>query len=546
MSNQVGTTLRRLGDARSGGLLADLSVPKKLYLLVLLGCSLAGLVLVVGVDGLSRVNTSANSIYQDNLKPSATLTSINTLALQVQSDVASLGLASGNVAIAYFKDRIAASNTELDQRLTEYRRTVRPGAQETAVNRFSVWWSAYRVMVDKRLVPAATSGDAATFQAMYLGEGQMVTANAMSGLTELVKYEQSAGAHAAASAHSTYISGRNIMVVTLVVGLLLTMIVGRHLAMLLVKPIKRVSKVLVAVAKGDLTAQVTVRQRDDVGRMASALTAATESMRTTVRGIAENASTLAAATEELSTVSLRINESAMDTAHSAGEVADAAAAVSQHVNAAAIGAEQMGASIQEISRGTSDGVRVAASAVEIAEATNKTITKLGISSSEIGEVVKVITSIAEQTNLLALNATIEAARAGDAGKGFAVVAGEVKDLSQETSKATEGITNRVNAIQADSGRAVAEISEIGSVIAKISEYQLQIASAVEEQRATTQEMSRSVNSAATDSAGIAHNIASLAKSAKTTTDSINGNRETAADLAELSTRLTSIVSRFQY
>ena len=131
----------------------------------------------------------------------------------------------------------------------------------------------------------------------------------------------------------------------------------------------------------------------------------------------------------------------------------------------AAGSEEMGASIREIAQNATEAARVAAQAVEVADATNATVAKLGESSAEIGNVVKVITSIAEQTNLLALNATIEAARAGEAGKGFAVVANEVKDLAQETARATEDITRRVEAIQADTGGAVEAIGEIAAIIA---------------------------------------------------------------------------------
>ncbi|MFG1928671.1 methyl-accepting chemotaxis protein [Cryptosporangium sp. NPDC048952] len=129
----------------------------------------------------------------------------------------------------------------------------------------------------------------------------------------------------------------------------------------------------------------------------------------------------------------------------------------------------------------------------------------------MGNVVKVITSIAEQTNLLALNATIEAARAGEAGKGFAVVANEVKDLAQETAKATEDFSRRVEAIQADTDSAVAAIEQISGIIAQINDYQMTIASAVEEQTATTQEMSRSIAEASVGSTSITDNIASVAR-----------------------------------
>ncbi len=160
--------------------------------------------------------------------------------------------------------------------------------------------------------------------------------------------------------------------------------------------------------------------------------------------------------------------------------------------------------------------------------------------------VKVITQIAEQTNLLALNATIEAARAGEAGKGFAVVAGEVKDLAQETAKATEDITRQVEAIQAETTGAVDAIERISSIIDSISGYQTTIASAVEEQTATTNEMSRSVAEAATGSGEIAANITGVADAAQDSTRVLADLGAAVGELAQMAARLQAQTAVFTY
>jgi methyl-accepting chemotaxis protein len=189
---------------------------------------------------------------------------------------------------------------------------------------------------------------------------------------------------------------------------------------------------------------------------------------------------------------------------------------------------------------------VATSAVKTAETTNATVAKLGESSAEIGQVIKVITSIAQQTNLLALNATIEAARAGEAGKGFAVVANEVKELAKETAKATEDISRKIEAIQGDTKGAVEAIGEISGVISQINDISSTIASAVEEQTATTNEISRNVQEAARGGSQVTENILAVAQAAKSTTQGANDTQTAAAELARMAAELQKVVAQFKY
>ncbi|WP_425618928.1 methyl-accepting chemotaxis protein [Anatilimnocola sp. NA78] len=254
---------------------------------------------------------------------------------------------------------------------------------------------------------------------------------------------------------------------------------------------------------------------------------------------------LSSAAQELTSVSQQMAANSEETASQASVVSAAAEQVSRNIGTVAGATEEMGASIKEIAKSANEAARVATSAVKVAEKTNATVSKLGASSAEIGNVIKVITSIAQQTNLLALNATIEAARAGEAGKGFAVVANEVKELAKQTAKATEDISRKIEAIQSDTKGAVDAIAQIGSIISHINDIQSTIASAVEEQTATTAEIARNVNEAALGSREIAQNVTGVAQAARSTTSGAANTKSSADDLAKMAVELQGLVTKLQ-
>ncbi len=262
-------------------------------------------------------------------------------------------------------------------------------------------------------------------------------------------------------------------------------------------------RTVTAASEGDLTVEVEVAGDDGVGRMGAGLRAFLASLRETVSGLAKSSQHLATSADELSASSAQMTATAQTSSSQVGVVSSASAEVSKNVQVAAMGVEQMSESIREIAHSSGDAARIARDAVSAAGSANNTIKGLGSSSVEIGAVVKVITTIAEQTNLLALNATIEAARAGEAGEGFAVVANEVKELAKQTAQATEDISLKIKAIRKGSKGAVEAIAEVGTIINRINDISNTIASAVEEQTATTNEISRQLAEAAKGSSEIA-------------------------------------------
>jgi methyl-accepting chemotaxis protein len=301
-----------------------------------------------------------------------------------------------------------------------------------------------------------------------------------------------------------------------------------------------------AAAEGDLTREVPVTGAGAIGQLGADLGRFFRDLRQSIGVIAGHSETLAAAAEELAATNRTVSASASGTNAEAQIVHSASEDVARNIQTVAAGTEEMGASIREIAKNAAEAARVASEAVHVAERATGMMARLGDSSQEIGKVLKLITSVAQQTNLLALNATIEAARAGEAGKGFAVVAKEVKDLAKETARATEEIGQRIDTIQGDTARAQAAIKEIDGIIARINDIQTVIASAVEEQTATTNEMGRNITGAARGATDIKDTIGRVAQATQAMSESTGNTDRATAELATLAADLRRLVGRFTH
>ncbi|MBK7877023.1 MAG: HAMP domain-containing protein [Planctomycetes bacterium] len=312
-----------------------------------------------------------------------------------------------------------------------------------------------------------------------------------------------------------------------------------------VAPMRESSDVLSRVAERDLTVRVKGRYQGDHATVQQALNAAVEKMQQAIRSIANDAKGLHSSSTQLTNVSTDMQAKSEQGATQVAQVSTATEEISRNIQTVASAAEELNSAIREIAQRSSEASKIASAAVDSVRETNSTVMRLGESSAEIESVIKLITSIAAQTNLLALNATIEAARAGEMGKGFAVVANEVKELANQTSKATEEIAGKISTIQADTRSSVEAMAKVQEIIARINDLQTSIAGAVEEQSATTQEITRNVTDVARGASGIAESISGVSQVAQAASVNAEQVGNTAQDVKRMSEELAQLVQSFR-
>jgi methyl-accepting chemotaxis protein len=340
-------------------------------------------------------------------------------------------------------------------------------------------------------------------------------------------------------------AGVRLLIIVTIIATLMGVVFAFFLVRSITTPVIAMTNAMDVLSTGDRTVEIPgIGRKDEVGNMADSVQIFKENLikaeeladaqKAEERAAQERAkrieqltsdfdinisdrlTSVSGSATQMETTAQTLSATAEQTSQQASSVASAAEQASINVQTVATAAEELSTSISEISRQVLQSNQISSKAVTSAESTNTEIRHLAESASKIGEVVALITDIADQTNLLALNATIEAARAGDAGKGFAVVASEVKNLANQTAKATEEIGTQISDIQSATENAVVSIDGIGKTITEINEITTSISSAVEEQGAATQEIARNVEQAATGTQEVTTNIVGVHEAATAT------------------------------
>jgi len=533
---------------------------------------LAGIVGIVGIYGMKTINNADTVLFQHVAKPTGQIAELITLYEEIRAAGRDIILSST------VKDRIDKRNA-IESMLSDFEKAGKIFESTLLTQEGKAHWQIAienlrkYVTYDDATLSLANQGKLSEAYAIHTGPARPYSVAAKDALQWLVNQKIELGQET--SDHNTALASSltNVLIVVVVVAVLLAGLLGLLMATSIANPLGKGVLFAKAVSEGDLTQQIDIKRKDEVGILADSLNLASRNLRSMVGKVNEGVQTLSSAATELSSISRQMTTGAESTSSRANGVAAAAeqtstnmggvsAAMEQttmNLSTVATASEEMTATIGEIASNAERARKVTAEAVDSATRVSGTMNTLGTAAREIGKVTETISAISSQTNLLALNATIEAARAGAAGKGFAVVANEIKELARQTAAATEDIKARIEGIQNSSGLAVGDIASVANVIREVNEIVSGIAAAIEEQSAVTRDIASNVAQASKGVEDANRNVAEASQAVSSMAQDVSEVNQSAGEissssaqvllsseeLSKLSEQLRSLVERFK-
>jgi methyl-accepting chemotaxis protein len=529
-------------------------------------------VLALGLTAMDRVSAVCDRALEIGTDWLPSLTAINALS----EATSALRVAEGRVQLADTDSgrqmewaAFKAKEAKVDKARAAYEPLINRGTDdEKIMAEFDSQWAQHQQEAE-----AALADHAANSKSLFNSEGKAQYASMMASLSKDIDFNVEGGKTAVAASAAIYAATRQIIIGVLAAAVLLCLGIAYMVISNISVPLRRMTATMGRLADHDLTITIDDGHRkDEIGAMAGALQVFKDNMIESDKHQAEQAretetkiqraarldsltrsfetdagalvGQISSASTELEATSQSMANNASQTDQQASSAGRAAQEASAGVQTVAAAAEELTASIGEITRQVAQSAKVSQTAVDDARRTDTIVRALADGANKIGQVVELITSIAGQTNLLALNATIEAARAGDAGKGFAVVASEVKELANQTAKATEEIARRIGDIQGSTTEAVNAINGIASTIEQVSAIATTIAAAVEQQGAATGEIARNVQRTAEATQIVTENITNVTQMASETGAASGQVLQAAGDLSRQAEQLAKQVKTF--
>jgi methyl-accepting chemotaxis protein len=527
----------------------------------------------IGLMGMAGARESLRTVYEDRVIPLEQLGEVENDYYQVRIVMKDAMNAESVDAVKKASDAVSSFVEKANAMWSAYRATALTPEEQALAEATEESVSAYEG-VRGREFASLQSGDTASAKALAKGDGAAILAVLMGNLAKLKQIQVDVAKSEYEKAGATYQTQRIFMGAGLGGALLIAVLVGWAIGSSITGPLRRIIGVMQGLTSGNLAVEVNgVERKDEVGEVARAVAVFKDSLVETERLRREQEETkrhseaerrqamldlaarfegsvgtvvegVSSAATELQTTAQSMSADAEQTTQQSTAVAAASEETTQNVQTVASATEELSASISEITSQVAESTRIVGEAVTQADVTNAKVRCLAEAAQRIGDVVNLINDIAAQTNLLALNATIEAARAGEAGKGFAVVASEVKTLATQTAKATEEIAAQVRAIQDATATSAEAIAGITGTVNRVNEISTAIASAVEEQGAATQEISRNVQQAAQGTQEVTVNIAGVANAARQTGQAARQVLDSADELSRNGALLKEQVEEF--